>query len=252
LGRDLYHQKMARLERETLDLGHIVAGELPAAIDAILRCDTQALEDIIAGDERVNNERLAIEGQVMLLIATQQPVAVDMRLLASLLEVVGEIERMGDYVKGIARIGLRLGGAAVPPELARALVTMGDHCQDMLRRALNAFAARDAEAARAIIGDDDAVDALYNQVFRGVLDLGAPDAAQMERSNYVLWIAHNLERTADRVTNICERTIYVVTGALVADAKSAMELRLSALAERFAENEEEDAQDGPGPAPVAD
>jgi phosphate transport system protein len=233
--REVFHQKMDRLERETLDLGHVVAGEIPAAIDAALRRDTQALEAIIARDQRVNSERLAIEGQVMLLIATQQPVAIDMRLLGSLLEVVGEIERIGDYAKGIARIGLRLGGATVPAELSRSIVAMGDRCQDMLRRALNAFGARDGEAARAIVGEDDIIDASYKQVFSTVLALGAPDAAQMERSNYVLWMAHDLERTADRVTNICERTLYVVTGALVADAKSAMEVRLSEVSRGLAE-----------------
>ena len=238
--RELFHEKMDRLERETLDLGHIVAGETPAAIDAILRRDTQALEGIVARDRRINSERLAIEGQVILLIATQQPVAGDVRLLASLIEVVAEIERMGDYAKGIAQIGLRLGGASIPPEVARSLVTMADRCQDMLRRALNAFAARDAEAAQAIIRDDEAIDTLYHQVFGAMLTLGAPDATQMERSNYILWIAHDIERTADRVTNICERIIYVVTGALVADEKSAMEVRLDAVAKGLAENEEDE------------
>jgi phosphate transport system protein len=232
--RETFHRKMDLLEGETMDLGRTVAGELVGAVDATLRNDTQALEQTIDRDKNVNSERLAIEGQLILLIATQQPLAVDMRLLASLLEIVGEIERIGDYAKGIARIGVRLGGDPVPDELARALVTMAGRCREMLERALHAFSARDAEEARCVIGDDDAVDALYNEVFRVVLALGAPDPAQMERSNYVLWIAHDLERTADRVTNICERTLYLVTGALVADAKSAMEVRLTAVANGLA------------------
>lgn len=241
--REQYHEKMARLERETLELGQTVGSELMAALDAVLRRDMQELEGIIARDRQINRERLTIEGQLIALITTQQPMAVDMRLLASLLEIVGEIERMGDYVKGMARIGVRLGDLGVPPDLAPLLVSMARQCQDMLRQALAAFAERDAETARTIVAMDDAIDELYHEVFRTVLALGAPDAAQLERSNYVLWIAHDLERTADRVTNICERTIYVVTGTLVADARSAMEVRLDAISRGMVDEDEEGTLD---------
>jgi phosphate transport system protein len=235
--RDDFHENMDRLERETLELGKVVAHEAPKAIDAVLRGDMKRLNAIVAHDRKINKERLAIEGQIILLIATQQPVAIDIRLLASLLEIVGEIERMGDYAKGIARIGVRLAGAPVPQDIADLIITMGNRCRDMFLQALDAFARRDAVAARQLIGDDEVIDSLYNKVFAAVLALGATDAEQMERRNYVLWIAHDLERTADRVTNICARTIYVATGALVADAQSAMEVRLSEVAKGLARND---------------
>jgi phosphate transport system protein len=244
--RDVFHEDMDRLERETLALGRVVANEAPVAVDAVLRGDMQQLDAIVAHDRQINKERLAIEGQVIMLIATQQPVAIDIRLLASLLEIVGEIERMGDYAKGIARIGVRLGGAPVPREIAEVLITMGRRCRDMLLQALDAFARRDAEAARRLIGDDEVIDTLYNKVFAAVLALGAPNAEQMERHNYVLWIAHDLERTADRVTNICERTIYVATGALVADGQSAMEVRLSEVAKGLPRHDDSAQTGDPG------
>jgi phosphate transport system protein len=113
---------------------------------------------------------------------------------------------------------------------------MADRCETMMRGALDAFASRDPLAAQKIIGEDDAIDEAYRQLFASVLLMGGRDAAEMERSNYILWIAHDLERTADRCTNICERTIYLVTGALVADQKSAMEIRLTAMAEGVGDN----------------
>lgn len=229
MSRDHYYQQLTALEAATLDLGHVVASEVREAVDAFVRRDASVLEEVIVRDRRINAERLDIEGQILRLIATQQPVAVDIRVLAGLLEIVGEVERIGDYAKGIAKIGLRLDPTPLPALILRALAQMGEQSHGMLHRALEAFAARDGEAARQIIVEDDIVDRLYKQVFSAVVELGAADALTLERSNHVLWVAHNLERTADRVTNICERCLYVVTGALVSGKKSAMETRLSTI-----------------------
>jgi phosphate transport system protein len=229
MGRNLYDEKLVALETETLDLGYVVASEILEAVNAFARRDTVVLEEVVNRDRRINAERLDIERRVLTVIATQQPVAVDMRILAGLLEIVGEVERIGDYAKGIAKIGMRLDPAPTPTVVLRSLVRMGDECHAMMQHALRAFAARDADASRRIITQDDEVDRLYNQVFSAVVELGAADALTLERSNHLLWVAHNLERTADRVTNICERSIYVVTGDLVSGSMSAMETRLSGL-----------------------
>jgi len=162
-------------------------------------------------DQKVNDKRFELENQVMIVIATQQPMAHDLRLLASLLEVISELERMGDYGKGIAVINIRMGeGPLLKPLLDIPL--MAQIGTDMLHRALTAFVNEDAEAARAIPAEDDRVDELYQQTYRELMTYIMTDPKNIERANWLLWAAHNLERFADRVTNICERTIFIVTG----------------------------------------
>jgi phosphate transport system protein len=154
----------------------------------------------------------------MIAIATQQPMAHDLRLLASILEIAGELERMGDYAKGIANINIRMG----EEPLLKPLIDIPRMAQigtSMLHRALTAFVNEDVEAAKAIPMDDDEVDALYNQVYRELMLLIIQDPKSIERANWLLWTAHNLERVADRVTNICERTVFIATGEM-AEIKS--------------------------------
>ena len=137
----------------------------------------------------------------------------DLRILAAMLEIITELERIGDYGKGIAKINLMIG----ENELLKPLVDiprMADKALDMLRRALDAFMRRDAEAAKAIPKEDDEVDALYNQVNRELMTFIISDPRTIEQANYLLWAAHNLERAADRVTNICERVVFMVTGTM--------------------------------------
>jgi phosphate transport system protein len=136
-----------------------------------------------------------------------------MRLLAAILEIVTELERMGDYAKGIARINLLIGGQPLVKPLID-LPIMAEKARDMLHQALEAFVRRDVELARAIARRDDEIDALYNQVYRELLSYIMEDPHVIEEANYLLWVAHNLERTADRVINICERVVFTVTGEL--------------------------------------
>jgi phosphate transport system protein len=147
----------------------------------------------------------------MVLIATQQPLAHDLRLLASILEVSAELERMGDYAKGIATINIRIGGEALLKPLID-IPRMAQKASDMLHRALTAFINEDVEAARAIPAEDDEVDDLYKQVYRELMTFIIAEPKDIDRANYLLWAAHDLERFADRVTNICERTVFIVTG----------------------------------------
>ena len=137
-----------------------------------------------------------------------------MRLIAAMIEIVGELERIHDYVKGIAKINLMIG----PGELIKPLVDIPRMAQkscSMLHRSLEAFTNRDVELARSIPAEDDEVDALYNQVYRELITYIMKDPHSMDQATYLTWAAHNLERTADRVGNICERVIFTVTGELV-------------------------------------
>ena len=221
MARERYHAELKLVEDRTLDLGRMVASAVVEAADAFTRHDEALAEQIIARDKRVNRERLELEKAGLTMIATQQPVAVDMRTLAALQEVVGEIERMGDYAKGIASITLRFPGEPLSPALQKMLIDMAERSRDMLRSSLDAFEQRDADLARRILPEDDAVDDLFSQVYENVMSLDSPDVMALERANYVLWVAHNLERTADRVMNVCERVIYVATGELVSGRKMA-------------------------------
>jgi phosphate transport system protein len=143
-----------------------------------------------------------------------------MRTLAALQDVVSEIERMGDYAKGIASITTKMQGATVTPVIQRLMLAMAEKSRDMLRASLDAFERRDADLARSIIPMDDEVDDLFAQVYQNVVSMEISDSADFERANYMLWAAHNLERTADRVMNVCESVVYVVTGELVHGRKA--------------------------------
>ncbi|RMF28292.1 MAG: phosphate transport system regulatory protein PhoU [Chloroflexi bacterium] len=212
--RKAFEQDLRRLQEEVLALGGMVEEALTASVDSLKRRDMAASRRIIANDQRINEKRFALEAQTLTLIATQQPMASDLRTLAAVLEIVTELERMGDYAKGIAKINLLIGDEPLIKPLVD-LPRMAEKARDMLHRALEAFIRRDVELARAIPQEDDEVDALYNQVYRELLTFIMADPRTIDQATYLLWAAHNLERTADRVTNICERVIFTVTGEMI-------------------------------------
>lgn len=207
--RKTFETEIQLLKDEVLLLGSMVEQATIDAVEALRARDMDASRKIIETDKIINAKRFAIENQVMIVIATQQPMAHDVRLLASILEVAGELERMGDYAKGIAVISLRM---TEPLKPISNLPPMARKCVSMLRRALTAFINEDIEAAQRIPAEDDEVDALYDQIYRLLMITLLEDPQNIERANWLLWAAHNLERLADRVTNICERTVFVATG----------------------------------------
>jgi phosphate transport system protein len=211
--RQAFDQELDRLQDEVLALGSLVEEALVQSVDTLKRRDFVASKRLIAGDQAINERRYAIEQDTMTLIATQQPMAGDVRLLAAVLEIVTELERMGDYAKGIARINLMIGEQPLIKPLID-LPVMAEKARYMLRSSLDAFVQRDVKRARAIPKLDDDVDDLYNQVYRELISYILEDPKVIEQANQLMWAAHNLERTADRVINICERTIYAVTGEL--------------------------------------
>jgi len=211
--RRTFESEIQQLKDELLLLGSMVEQQTLDAVEALKKRDLEAARRIYATDAKINEKRFAIENQVMILIATQQPMAHDLRLLASILEVSSELERMGDYAKGMATVNIRMGDEPLLKPLID-VPRMAQIASSMLHRALAAFVNEDAEIAKAIPSEDDEVDALYNQVYRELMTFVMKDPKTIDRANYLLWAAHNLERMADRVTNICERTIFIVTGEI--------------------------------------
>ena len=211
--RKTFDQELQHAKDEILLLGSMVEEAVIASMNALKKRDIEASETIYEKDEKINEKRFEIENKVMILIATQQPMAIDLRLLASILDVASELERMGDYAKGIATINIRMAGMPLLKPLID-LPRMADKATDMLHRALAAFVMMDAETARAIPLEDDEVDGLYNQIYRELMTIIIQDPTTIERANFLLWAAHNMERMADRVTNICERTVFVATGQI--------------------------------------
>jgi phosphate transport system protein len=211
--RKTFETEIQQVKDDVLLLGSMIEKAILDSVEALKKRDVKFSERIIAGDKEINKKRFEIESQLMILIATQQPMAHDLRLLASILEIISELERMGDYAKGIANINIRMGEQPLLKPLID-IPRMAQKGVDMLHRALTAFINEDVETANAIPVEDDEVDALYNQVYHELMMFVIQDPKTIERANWLLWAAHNLERFADRVTNICERTVFIATGEM--------------------------------------
>ena len=211
--RKTFENEIQQVKDDLLLLGSMVEQQVLDAVEALKKRDIEKAHHIHEVDDTINTRRYAIEEQVMILIATQQPMAHDLRLLASILEVAGELERMGDYAKGIATVNIRMGDEPLLKPLID-IPRMAQKGVDMLHRSLTAFINEDAKAARAIPAEDDEVDGLYNQVYNELMMFVIQDPKNIEKANFLMWTAHNLERLADRVSNICERTVFVATGEL--------------------------------------
>jgi phosphate transport system protein len=199
----------------------ISIGALEEMVEKAIRKSASALKDndldeaqlLFAFDQEINQLRYEIEGSVMVVIATQQPIAHDLRVLAAILSLATELERVGDYAKGLSTINIKSGGLSLPNVLAE-LHFMAGKASDMLHQAMEAFLQEDEEKARMIVREDKVIDSLYQKIYYDALDLVIEDPRYIERVNYVLWAAHNLERIGDRAINICERTVFITTGKL--------------------------------------
>jgi phosphate transport system protein len=211
--RQTFDEQLADLQDKVMALGRMVGDALIESVDQLKRRDLAASRELIARDHTVNATRFAIESQALTLIATQQPMARDLRFLAAILEIASEVERIGDYAKGIARINLAIGDEPLMKPLVD-LPLMADKARAMFDAALEAFVQRDAERAREIPRGDDEVDELYQRIYHELISFIVRDPSTIEQANLLMWAAHNLERTADRVTNLCERVVYTVTGEL--------------------------------------
>lgn len=212
--RETFGRSLQALQDDMLILGSMVENALTESVAALLRRDQDASRQLIAQDRLVNEKRYIIENDTLVLIATQQPMAGDLRELAAILEIATELERIGDYAKGIGQINLRLSPEPLL-EPVRYIKPMEEKVRSMLHRSLDAFVRRDETLARAIPIEDNEVDEFYLAVYHELLDHIIANRQVMEQANMLLWVAHNLERAADRVTNICERVVFTITGELV-------------------------------------
>jgi phosphate transport system regulatory protein PhoU len=204
---------MKQIKDELLLLGSLVEIATVKSIDALRLRDTNAARSIYMEDQIINQRRYSIENDVLILIATQQPMARDLRSLAAMLEIASELERMGDYAKGICKVILNLNDVELPIPI-KDIQEMGRLAVEMLHQSLTAFLNEDADAALIIPKQDDQVDKLFNKVERFIIQTMVDHPDIIDHANLLMWVAHNIERMADRVTNICERTIFVVTGEL--------------------------------------
>ena len=211
--RSGFHRELERLQDEVLVLGSMVEKAVTRSVDALRARDTASARALRAEDVLINRKRFEIEEAALLQIATQQPMASDLRRLAAILHIVTDLERMGDYAAGIAQICVEIGDEPHIKPLID-IPRMAEKAVSMLRRSLDAFVERDVAAAEAIAAEDDEVDALYQQVYRELLTIMLANPRTIDQATHLLWVAHNLERVADRVQNICERVIFVVTGRM--------------------------------------
>ena len=207
-------RELKGLEDRILALGNEVEHNIIKAVEVLAKRDMIGSRRLIAADRDINHKRIAIMHDALTLIATQQPMAGDMRRIASVLEITGELERINDYAKGIARNSLMISPGPLPHALD-GLPEMAEKTRDMLHRALDAFGRRDAELAKQIPLEDDVVDDLFNQTYRRLLREAMDSPDSLVQINYLEWVAHNLERAADRVTNICEWVVYTVEGVYI-------------------------------------
>jgi len=208
-----FHKKLREIRDDILVMGSMVEKALTSSVKALKERDLELAQQIISDDIKVNKKRFEIEEKCIQLIATQQPMASDLRTIISALIITSELERIADHAEGIARIVLMIGDEP-PLKPLIDIPRMMEKTVDMLHRSLDTFVSGDADSARKIVAEDDEVDNLYDQVFRELLTFMAEDPRTITRATRLIWVAHNLERSADRVTNICERVVYMVTGKM--------------------------------------
>ena len=211
--RATFERHLSEIEEDMLVMAGMVERAIGRSIDSLRNRDIELARMVMADDAEINRKRYEIEEKCLEMLATQQPMARDLRTIVAILHIIVDLERMGDHAEGSAKVAIML--ANEPPLKPYIdIPRMAEIAVRMLRDSLDAFRRRDMDLARAVCDHDDEVDALYDQVYREVLVYMLNDPKTIERATHVTWIAHNLERIADRVTNICERVIYMVDGKI--------------------------------------
>lgn len=211
--RTAFHKHLHEVEEDILTMGGMVVKAIDRAIEALKDRNSTLAHQIIADDSYINKQRFSIEDKCIALIATQQPMASDLRIIVAVLNIVIELERIGDYAEGIAKIVVMIGDEP-PLKPLIDIPRMGEITVDMIKKSLESFVKRDVDLAMRVVSLDTVVDGLYDQVFRELLTFMMVDPKTTNRATRLIWVAHNLERAADRATNICERVVFTVTGKM--------------------------------------
>jgi phosphate transport system protein len=213
MARETFVRHIKDLENDLMNMGQTVIDAVNQSVQALKERDMDRANRIIENDELINKRRGEIEEKCIHLIALQQPVAADLREIIAILYVTTDLERIGDHAEGIAKITVMLGDEPLVKPLVN-IPLMAEKATSMLKRSLESFVNRDAKSAAAICNEDDQVDQLYDKVYHELLNYMIADPKTISKATPLIWVAHNLERIADRVTNICERTVYLVTGSI--------------------------------------
>ena len=206
-----FERKLNQVQDEVVELASMVEKAIFKSIDALKSRDIELSKQVVEEDDEIDNKQQALEDLCVDLIALEAPMAVDLRVIISAMMVANELERMGDYAEGIAKLSIAMGD--LPP--LKPLIDiprMAEKSVSMLRRSIESYVGRDIEGARQVYSDDDEVDEIYEQVYRELLTYMMADPSTIQRATYLLWVSHELERVADRTTNIAERVMYLVTG----------------------------------------
>jgi len=211
--RETFIQKLEEIEKELTCMGEMVIRAINRSVQSLKTLDQEEARKIISDDLIINKKRWDIEERCINLIATQQPVAGELRDLICILSIITELERMADHAEGIAKIVIMHKDKPFIKPLID-IPRMAEKAVDMLKGSLGAFVDRDIKVAKTIIDEDDEVDALCEQVYRELLTFMIEDPKTITRATYLIWVSHNLERIADRITNICERIVFLVTGTM--------------------------------------
>ena len=207
-------RRLNQLQQEVVSLAAIVDKAALRAVSALKDRDLEESQRVINEDDYIDQKRYEIEERCIDLIATQQPMARDLRHIVSLLHITVELERIGDYAEGISKISLLMGAdQTLNPRVD--IPQMADKATQMLRKSIDSLITKDVIMANQVLLDDDVVDALYDQVYRELLLFMVENPKTIKRETYLLWVSHDLERIADRATNIAERVIYLITGKIV-------------------------------------
>jgi phosphate transport system protein len=208
-----FSEGFQEIQDKVLAMGDMVAKEINRSIEALKKRDLKMAHQIIANDAKIDELRFAIEDRCIGLVAKQKPTTNDLRVIVAVLSIITELERIGDYAEGNARIVVMIGDEP-PLKPLIDIPRMAELTTEMIDKSLKSFVTRDVELAKHVVTMDNVVDGLYDQVFRELLTFMMVDPKTINRATRLIWVAHNLERAADRVTNICERVVFTVTGKM--------------------------------------
>lgn len=209
--RSNFHQSLDEMQADLLKMGTLVQEAIHQAVKSLAKMDNNLAQQIVAGDEKINNMMLNIEERCLRLIALQQPMAVDLRTIGMAMKIATDLERIADHAVDIAKTTQRLSGE----QLVKPLVDiprMADMAKEMLRDSLISFVERDAARAESLAAKDDEVDKLYSSIFQEIIEMMGSNVSHNRQVTHLLMVARYLERVADHATNIGEWVIYMVTG----------------------------------------
>jgi len=208
-----FRKGFQEIQDKVLIMGGAVTEAINRSIEALKNRNLKLAHKIIADDAKINGQRFVIEDRCIELMATKKPTTSDLHVIVAVLSIITELERIGDYAEGIAKIVVMIGDEP-PLKPLIDIPRMAELTTEMIDKSLKSFVARDVELAKHVVTMDNIVDGLYDQVFRELLTFMMVDPKTINRATRLIWVAHNLERAADRVTNICERVVFTVTGKM--------------------------------------